>query len=82
MQQGVEAVNMKMNMEYYAESDLNTLIEAEKIKKDKKRLKAVMARKKHLEYALMKDSYPKKGKKMMGSYPKKSKEMSGSMHSY
>ena len=70
MQHGVEAPSMKMDMDYYAESDLNTLIEAEKIKKDSKRLKAVMARKKHLEYALMKDSYPKKDKKM------------SSMHSY
>ena len=81
MQPSAGEVSMKTDAEYQAEYDLNTLIDAEKIKKDSKRLKAVMARKKHLEYALMKD-YPKKGKKMMGAYPKKSKEMSGSMHSY
>ncbi len=39
------AVSMKSDAEWQAESDLNTLIEAEKIKKDKKRLKDVMARK-------------------------------------
>ena len=38
--------------EYRAERDLNTLIDAEKIKKDPVRLKAVMARKKTLVMAL------------------------------
>lgn len=38
--------------EYRAESDLNTLIEAEKIKKDKDRMAGVMKRKKALMDAL------------------------------
>lgn len=38
--------------DWQAENDLNTLIEAEKIKKDPARLKAVMARKKELQKAL------------------------------
>ncbi len=38
--------------DWQAESDLNTLIEAEKIKKDPKRLKRAMKRKKMLEKAL------------------------------
>ena len=42
----------KTEAEWAAESDLNTLIDAEKIKKDPKRLKAVMARKKTLMKAL------------------------------
>ena len=42
----------KSDKEWQAESDLNTLIEAEKIKKDKPRLKAVMARKRVLAKAL------------------------------
>jgi len=40
--------------EWRAESDLNTLIEAEKIKKDKTRLAAVMKRKRTLAKALEK----------------------------
>ena len=40
--------------DYQAERDLNTLIDAEKIKKDKTRLKAVMARKRTLAKALEK----------------------------
>lgn len=43
---------MKSDAEWEAESDLNTLIDAEKIKNDKKRLKAAMARKKVLDKAL------------------------------
>lgn len=42
----------KQEQEWRAESDLNTLIEAEKIKKDPKRLKMVMERKKSLLKAL------------------------------
>ena len=38
--------------EYYAETDLKTMIEAEKIKNDPKRLKACMIRKKKLAKAL------------------------------
>ncbi len=45
---------MKSDKEWQAESDLNTMIEAEKIKKDKVRLKAVMARKRVLAKALEK----------------------------
>lgn len=58
---------MRSNADYQAESDLNTLIEAEKIKKDSKRLKLVMARKKQLMMALDGMNYPKK-KKMGASY--------------
>jgi len=45
---------VKSDKEWQAESDLNTLIDAEKIKKDKVRLKAVMARKRVLAKALEK----------------------------
>ena len=45
---------MKSEKEWQAESDLNTIIEAEKIKADKPRLKAVMARKRALAKALEK----------------------------
>lgn len=48
------ATSMKSDAEWEAESDLNTLIDAEKIKNDPKRLKRVMARKKKLEEALKK----------------------------
>ena len=48
------AVTVKSDKEWQAESDLNTLIDAEKIKKDKVRLKAVMARKRVLAKALEK----------------------------
>ncbi len=40
--------------EWRAEQDLNTLIDAEKIKKDKTRLKAVIVRKRALAKALEK----------------------------
>lgn len=40
--------------DWRAESDLNTLIEAEKIKKDKNRLKAAMAKKREMQKALAK----------------------------
>ncbi len=60
--------------EYKAEMDLKTMIEAEKIKKDPKRLKACMARKKKLYMALesimgsdKKMNYSHKPKKSMGS---------------
>ncbi len=62
---------MKTEAEWQAESDLNTLIEAEKIKKDKKRLKAVMARKKVLAAALDTMDYKashKKAKPKMKAY--------------
>ena len=50
--------------EYRAERDLNSLIDAEKIKADPARLKAVMARKKKLTMALDGMKYPmKKNKK-------------------
>ena len=49
--------------EYQAERDLNTLIDAEKIKKDKTRLKAVMARKKMLMIAFDKIGYQTSHKK-------------------
>ncbi|KKL63081.1 hypothetical protein LCGC14_2178680 [marine sediment metagenome] len=48
------AATVKSDKEWQAESDLNTLIDAEKIKKDKVRLKAVMARKRVLAKALEK----------------------------
>ncbi len=51
---GEVATSMKTDAEWEAEADLNTLIDAAKIKKDKKRLKRVMARKKILEKALKK----------------------------
>jgi len=47
-----EVANVKSEAEWQAEGDLNTLIEAEKIKKSPKRLKAAMARKKVLDKAL------------------------------
>ncbi len=47
-------VAMKSDKEWEAEQDLNTLIDAEKIKKDKVRLKAVMKRKRELTKALEK----------------------------
>ena len=47
-----QAITMRSDADYQAESDLNTLIEAEKIKKDSKRLTLVMARKKMLMEAL------------------------------
>ncbi len=52
MSHAVVGSSMKSEAEWQAESDLNTLIEAEKIKKDPKRLKRVMARKKTLAKAL------------------------------
>ena len=59
---------MKTDKEWEAEHDLNVLIDAEKIKKDPKRLKAVMARRKVLATALgnmdYKTSHKKKTKKM------------------
>lgn len=66
----VAGMAMHSPAEYQAEMDLNTLIDAEKIKKDSKRLKAVMARKKMLMYALNEMDYPKKRmkKKSMGGY--------------
>lgn len=42
----------KREKEWRAESDLNTLVEAEKIRKDPARIKAVKARKKELEKSL------------------------------
>ena len=54
---------MRSDADYQAESDLNTLIEAEKIKKDSKRLKLVMARKKMLMEALDKMDYKTSHKK-------------------
>ncbi len=51
---GEVATSMKSDAEWQAESDLNTLIDAAKIKNDKKRLKRVMARKKVLEKELKK----------------------------
>ena len=49
--------------DWQAESDLNTLIEAEKIKKDSARLKLVMARKKMLMTAFDKIGYKTSHKK-------------------
>lgn len=43
----------KQEKDWKAESDLNTLIEAEKIKKDKERLKAAMAKKREMQKHLM-----------------------------
>ncbi len=43
---------MKSEKDWQAEHDLNTLIDAEKIKRDPKRLKAVMAKKRDLQKAL------------------------------
>ncbi len=54
---------MRSDADWQAESDLNTLIEAEKIKKDSKRLKLVMARKKMLMDALGKMDYKTSHKK-------------------
>ena len=48
----VGAESVRSDADWQAESDLNTLIEAEKIEKDSKRLKLVMARKKKLAEAL------------------------------
>ncbi len=61
---------MRSDADWQAESDLNTLIEAEKIKKDPKRLKLVMARKKKLTEALdgMKYKTSHKKKKMAATY--------------
>lgn len=42
----------KSEKEWQAESDLRTLIEAEKIKKDQKRLKAAMQQKRKMKKAL------------------------------
>lgn len=47
-------------LDWQAQSDLQTLIEAEKIKRDPARLKAVMAKKREVEKALA--SVGKKGK--------------------
>ena len=58
---------MRSDADYQAESDLNTLIEGEKIKKDSKRLKAVMARKKQLLMALEGMNYSHGKKKKMKS---------------
>lgn len=43
---------MKAENDWEAESDLRTLIEAEKIKADKQRLKRAMAKRKELQTAL------------------------------
>ncbi len=43
---------MRSDQDWQAESDLNTLIEAEKVKKDPKRLQRVMVRKRALLKAL------------------------------
>ena len=64
--------------EYKAEMDLRTMIEAEKIKKDQKRLKACMARKKKLMKTL--DSLM--GKDMNYSHNKPKKKMGSSHASY
>lgn len=61
--------------EYNAEMDLRSMIEAEKIKNDPKRLKACMARKKKLTMAL--ENIMGSGKKM--NYPKKKKAASSHM---
>lgn len=55
--------SMKTDKEWEAEHDLNVLIDAEKIKKDPKRLKAVMARKKVLAKALDDVNYTTSHKK-------------------
>ncbi len=52
MSHPIGAASVKTDAEWQAESDLNTLIDAEKIKGDKKRMKACMARKKLLAAAL------------------------------
>ena len=52
MKAETEAAAVKSDAEWQAENDLNTLIDAEKIKKDKKRLAAVMKRKRVLAKAL------------------------------
>ncbi len=62
--------------EYKAEMDLRTMIEAEKIKMDPKRLKACMARKKKLHMAI--ESIMGSGKKM--DYSHKPKKSMGSSH--
>lgn len=49
-----EAVAGKSEKDWEAEHDLNTLIEAEKVKNDPKRLKAAMAKKRELSKALSK----------------------------
>lgn len=65
--------------EYYAEMDLRSMIETEKIKNDPKRLKACMARKKKLAMAL--ESIMGKGMGYSGGSHKKKKKMSyGSSH--
>lgn len=46
------AMSMKPDAEYQAQSDLQCLIEAEKIKHDKKRFKAAMAKHKEMMAAL------------------------------
>lgn len=45
-------VASKNEAEWRAEADLHTLIEAEKIKRDGKRLKAAMAKKREMEKTL------------------------------
>lgn len=45
-------ISGKTEKDWRAESDLQTLIEAEKIKRDKTRLKAAMAKKRALAKAL------------------------------
>lgn len=52
MSKAVMAQMSKDEKEWRAERDLNTLIDAEKIKKDPARLKPAMARKRLLEKAL------------------------------
>jgi len=52
MLQLAKAAYPGMDKEWQAKSDLQSLIEAEKIKKDKPRLKAVMHCKRELEKAL------------------------------
>jgi len=42
----------KMEKDYQSQRDLETLIEAEKVKKDSARIKAVKARKRELEKSL------------------------------
>ena len=61
------AISMKSDKEWEAEHDLNTLVDAEKIKKDPARLKAVMVRKKMLMTALGNMDYKTSHKKKSGT---------------
>ena len=54
MMESVPVAMPKSEKEWRAEHDLNTLIEAEKIKKDSARLKAAMAKKRDMQKALSK----------------------------